>query len=431
MEAETMRRQKFFLLLLIGLYLSIVTGCFTNSGRNSANGGRSTRNKTASRLPARPAPDGFTAVNDDDGTGRALIGHFSGNARRASAAISGILQSLGGSYFDERPTATGGFCDQQDREAQASFTATLDDIPVRGVAAVVLAGDGGGSATLIFDQPEALPQSFPRLAQQLAASRPQPQPRAPVQMQRYQFPDGSGAVSLPDGWQLTSAAGGTVIAMGPQKEGIVLGGVQGVTTNPASAYPPALLAAPYSNPPRALADLLPQLSQGTRVERIIEAQAEPYGDGQSAYIHFTSANQLGRYEGLAYVIMRPAPGLNDTWIFNYSIVGAPADLFAQELPTLIDIWKSWQLSQSLVQSRIESAAQTMRSTNEILTQASQNRSEAYARANEAWDEVIRGQATIEDTSTGERARGDLNDADAIVNSDPARYRLVPLPELNR
>ncbi|HXG91637.1 MAG TPA: hypothetical protein VNN73_04625 [Blastocatellia bacterium] len=424
-----MGKHSSLLIILIVLNLAVLTGCKSDSDINS---------KRAGQLPARKTPQGFKAIDDESGSGRVLTGSFSSNARSATDALTAILGSLGSDYFDSRPTATGAFCNNEETLAQALFKATLNNVPVRGVAAVMLTGSGG-YATVVFDKPESFRDSFPRLIRQVdtgssgigsGIGR-----RGPAQLQRHALGDGSGEVGLPSGWQLQPTAGGTVMAVGPERQGVVLGGMNAVSTNPAlSGQSAGLLFAAYSNPQQVLVDVMPQISQGTRIEQIIESVDA--GDllgagGQSAYIHYRASTQYGSYEGLALIIMGPSQaGLDYLWSCFYSFVTAPAAIFKQELPTLLAIWNSWKLNGQYLAGRLMEAAQTMRSTSEIITQAGQARDEVYAKANEAWSEVLRGQATVEDVQTGGRGKADINDAYYIVQSDPTKYRIVPLSDLN-
>lgn len=227
---------------------------------------------------ARAAPQGFQVYGDPQGTGRVLFGTFSGNSRSATIVLRGILEKVRG-YFDDVPEIRSGVRDDADQHVQAMFFATIQRAPVLGVAAIDLA-NGGGSASLLFDHPETIQASFPRLRAVLAANAPQRRPEVPLQRT---LADGS-TIGVPPGWRVTNVGKGSVDMRGPRGEAISLGAAAPVYTRvqrlPGMPHN-YVLQAPCCDPARAYIALFPQIALALQqrfgappqqLRRIVEVQ---------------------------------------------------------------------------------------------------------------------------------------------------------------
>lgn len=215
---------------------------------------------------ASQVPAGYQA--HQEGSGAVLIGPHR-DSISARDLLAGSLDDLT-RYFDQRPAASGGLIDKEDREGQASFTARLQGRLVEGLA-VASTSDGGGSVIVAYDVPERLAASLPRLLAVAGKSLPQ-QGRKPVQMHSATLPDGSGTLQLPEGWQIKSATKGMVDVQGPDGAAAAFGIWFPVNT-PESV--PAelrdqLIVVPYAEPVQALQTLAPQISRA-----IVQAGGEP------------------------------------------------------------------------------------------------------------------------------------------------------------
>ncbi len=127
-----------------------------------------------------------------------------------------------------------------------------------------------------------------------------------------------------------------------------------------------------------------------------------------------------------------APIDSENWIYYMSAVTAPEQLFAEQLPVMMQMWSSWGISQALVMERMQNAMRSMRETTAILQGVNDNMRRAGERGNLAWSQTIRGVTTIENTATGARGDVDTNLVDRIVrglNEEGYSYRIVPVPEL--
>jgi hypothetical protein len=127
------------------------------------------------------------------------------------------------------------------------------------------------------------------------------------------------------------------------------------------------------------------------------------------------------------------------WGLHFSQMCAPVAIFERDLPTMIEIWSGWTVSDVEVHRRLGEAAASLKATGEILRRAREERSaHEAARAqrqdtNADFDEAIRGWRTVEDTLTGEKKQVSLGDVDIIVqglneHEGWARFKGIPLRE---
>lgn len=119
--------------------------------------------------PMAPAllPAELRILHDPQGSGLALYGALTGNAGSATGALLAMFAHS--ETFDPTPVSQLLLADQDDRRAQALFTAVAHGAPVIGIAVAVLDDPGGGVA-LLYDDAGDFPSSFPRLRQALAPS---------------------------------------------------------------------------------------------------------------------------------------------------------------------------------------------------------------------------------------------------------------------
>ena len=395
-------------------------------------------------------PPGYQLLTDPRVSGGLLIAQ-----RPAQGATSLLAQAFGEvtPFFDRRPGVFGAFRDEYDQRAEAGFHGTIGRAPVQGVAfAVVVAGVG--TVGLAFDSPHTVAQTLPRL-RQLGAARigPGEDPTRALNWRIAPFPDGSGQMKLPDGWQYTFAQKGMVAAMGPQ--GIIERAVASRVMSRAGA---AQMAAMYptlpwsgavldpTDPVSAFVEFAAQTAASIarrsgqpadRLTRVIEAipvALQAPGLTQAAYIDYEVQRAGGVWRGLTLVILGSIMS-DGSWLFYQTYVSSPAQTFAQNLPVLVRIWNSALTAPHVIQERLDNALNSLREAGEIWRQSTQNRHQAEQRIADNWTEVLRGTRVIEDTRTGTRVDANLAYSAEIVDrlnrQSPGRYREIPLRELSR
>jgi len=390
------------------------------------------------QLPDRPVPAGFTMTPDPQGTGRVLAGSFSGNARSATEAARGILSSLRG-YFDNAPEIHTAARTDTDRQVQAFFSATIQNVPVVGVIGVELNGSGG-TVAVIFDRAGSLRNSYARLRGKSAAVE---QPR----LNPVNLPDGSH-IEIPAGWRIAASGKGTVDVAGPNGESVSLGAAAPVYTQaPRSPIPGVaipdnyVLSGPCCDPVRALTALTPQFSAmaqkmglpSLQLTRVLDAQPtqSPVNGGQAAFV-FAEIQVGGRpSQSLAWIMA--APTGYGQWVYYISNVTAPKEVFAGEAQTLLAIWKSYSTNPAVFAERLDNAVKSMNAATQSVLEAGREASRVRSAVNERWDQVIRGVDTVENSTTGRRYQVDNVHArdlvDGLNQTGNGNWRVVPLDDL--
>ena len=359
-------------------------------------------------LPQRPQ-----VFQDPQSGGMASYGTLNGPAQSAQSVLLSVLEAQEGQtdrrfrFFDGIPRLQAVVADRTDQNVQALFSGTRQGTPIMGVVSVTL--DNGGSVSLLFDRPDSFSNSFLRLRQALAQSAPRGHAEVPLHPAR--LADGS-SISFPQGWNVITVNRGSVDLSGPRGEEMSLGAAASVYNHvPRPPYLPAnyVFQAPCCDPVRAYAALFPQIAgalaqRGVRppqaLDRIVEYQPTAWPRGRAAYI--LSASRMAGRPRLNYLLVVAMPGYLDPWTVYMSGVSAPADVFREELPTMLKIWGSYSVNPAIFTERLQHAAQTMKSTAEMMRATAAETSRGMQSCHEGWDQVIRGVRTIENQGTGER-----------------------------
>ena len=394
-------------------------------------------------------PTGFRNIEHTAGSGQVWLCENIGE-RSARKALLKAVDRLSGS-FHERPELYAAVGDPKNREIRALFGAHFQGTVVRGML-VAARADRGFVLACLFDTPgrlamtlqpmvQAVSRHLPALpSEQLQSTKPRQ-----VQMHRVMLPDGSGSMMLPADWQIVFAQKGMVDASGGDGSRVSLGTwgpvlppQMGASYAQMAGTTAGLLTAPYSDPITALQQLFPQFGQQVpqQILRVIDSAPTPWPHGgQAAFIHFDwqlgQGGQAQMFSSLALVGVMPGYG---QWTFYMSIVSAPSRLFAQNLPTLLDIWKNWKVSDRVHQERIMKAADNMREINNIINQTYERRQQSQDRIAADWTEVFRDQTFLRDTELAERYEVPLTqvkDWTRALNEAAGyeRYRHIPLRDL--
>jgi hypothetical protein len=316
-------------------------------------------------------------------------------------------------YFDQRPVLceNAAIVDRDDRSAQAVFTARLGGQPVLGIALCV-AGPQEGYLAAVFDRAD---QPLRPALGALVQAALEATPRAVV-WQEVPMPDGRGSVKLPKDWKILSSAQGTLVAMSAA-EGSDLGmavelgqafpvqtpeGFAKVTL-PAGPngpmdrrnYPVAL----QGDPAQAMESLLngffssySEMKGGPplRFGRLIVAESVPpaISNAQSAYLYFQSerGKPPAAQARQSLALITTAPLSQDTWMFYYSMVSAPAETFFRDLPILEEIWRSWRAADWVHAGRITAALDSQKAAGGIWRAYYESQQQLGPRTLDAWSE---------------------------------------------
>jgi hypothetical protein len=398
-------------------------------------------------------PPGYQLLTDPQVSGGLLIAQRQGVTAATPLLIRGFTEVA--TFFDGRPRPTGGVRDAHDQQAEVGFQATIQRAPVTGVV-IATVRRGIGTIGFVFDSPQTLARTLPRLLQLGGSPAGSPQGSCsppPVNWQVVRYPDGSGQIQLPEGWRITGAHKGMVSASGPHGE--IAHGIwtqimtrAGAASIYASGLAPGTLPIPVADPTDPVvvlqvkwAHVAAQMRQQghpvTRITRIIEAAPRPVPQGLSSV---TMIDFEYEYNGLMYrnisQLILGTLAMDGSYLYYESSEASRSECFGQNLPTLIRISDSAQTAGHVVRERLENAMNSLRQAGEIYRQTIQNRNRAQDRMHADWTEAFRGTRIVEDTRTGR-----WHDADLAYSGDTVRrlneregydrYREIPLRDLNR
>jgi len=373
----------------------------------------------AAGTPAVPATDRGQAFTIHVQRGSATAAF-----REAAGALrAGRLKNL---------VVRSALADRRDRFVQAFVSANSQGTPVVGVLFAGADGIAGG----VIDTAARLPRSYPSLMRRLQRMLPS-QPvhsggggYAPLPLRTVSF--GSGTIGLPAGWQVANSFQGCVEAVSQQDHGyIALGCPQFGVVPPGlpGTNPRVVLVAPFGNP----VQMLGQVGRQLNLESLHAVEVQPIASGlpggRAAYILFDYHVHGAPFRGLAMINMAPVDQMSYT-VFK-SMFMLPANSFARLAPTMWRSWQSWGVDRGVLNGRMVAAAQSMREAGALITGANAAAQRATSSANAGFDEYIRDAATVEHIDTGARAEGSALSAQAIVDRDPTKYRIVPASELLR
>jgi hypothetical protein len=352
-------------------------------------------------------------------------------------------------FFDGRPQVVAGVADVRDQQAEVAFRVSKGNVPLVGVATAVIEGETATLA-LAFDTSNTFPQSFPRLLQIAGLSGGSDSGACPPPAHTWRtvpYFDGSGQMTLPQGWQLTAAHQGVARAEGPH--GIVEFGITFSAISHAGAaqrarfgLPTLVLVVDPTDLPSALvgvwtAVVRQGLTPPFRIRRVIESLPVPSQGKipmQAGFVHYEIDHE-GMVKRVLALVNMAALDADGQWVYFESHVVAPLTCFGQNLPTLFQIWTSAQVSPQEFQRRLDGAMSSLRAAHEMQWQGMRNRNRRDDDRYAAWREQHIGVRVVEDTIGGTRRPVDHGHSTELVRKlneqEPGRYREIPLGELNR
>lgn len=358
------------------------------------------------RTSARPPqlPKGFERIEPVPGKGTLLLSRVD----KAGSATDQIRDVFGqmAEYFDHRPVAGAAVRDKQDLQAQATFTATVGGTPIRGIA-MASVQDGRTQVGLAFDQADRAPETIDALALELVdqVRREAQQTADRIVLREHQFPDRSGTVRLPEGWQIAFANKGAVDITGPQGQSLSLGVAsqvfipKGTVAGPTPGPVGMLLVAPLAKPAEALEAMVPQINSiarqvnpaapTVRFGKIIEQAPVEFPGGKGAFIHYMVFVDDVPHDALSLIGVSPLTP--DSWMFYQSTAIAPTRRFTHDLPLMVRIWQSWQIDQRTLDERMEKARDALDETLEIIESSHRFREQVFDNIHTKWSSHFRGE----------------------------------------
>lgn len=420
------------------------------------------------------AEDALKTISNPGG-GQIIYGPM-GPQRSVQAAMGYMLQQIHGHYGD-RPQVGRLIQDRSGQSLAAFFSLTARNYGGQRVAGLVMVSvpqGGQPSAAVITDDAQRFPRTLNPMLQRLNAewnSNPGPSTDSgggpgpagvAAPLNPVNFPDGSGSVGLPAGWQLTAAHGGAFEAHGPNGERLVFGIYTPAIdpTNPQARYrlnmetqggrlplPGMYVAVPYSmDPGQAYISVANQLAQKQRRQpptlNITKVTQVPSQGRAGIYV---IQADLDIHDGKGFVAMTsevvrmpPFDALGN-WSMTAYQANVPKPLAEQESATVAAIYRSYNVNQQVVVGQIQQGIKlNTEMTNNALARARASQAQfddklAHDRANQdmrdrtnqGFANILLDQTVIQDTE--HNARGTISNdyADALVKANPNRFQYVP------
>lgn len=358
------------------------------------------------------------------------------NTASARGATREMLGELGRKYGGIN--VIGGMGDVDDRRADAVFSIAQNGVQYDGLLYATVNADNKCKVTV---QMAKRGRMYDMLAQGNApqnsagSGQPAAEPLTP-----HQFPDGSGSINLPAGWNITEANKGTVVAAGQNGDIVELGVFTQVYTQATVGGAPPVMV-----PWGAAEMMFPDATQGfwnllsrtggpyRRFDKIVEStMLETQQNSQKMLTVYDWEMDGKTYRSLGLFIAQPTSQFS--WLYYLSSVSAPKTQFTRDLPTLMAIWCSRQVDPGVTTERLRNAAAKLRSCTDIVSDVNANRQRTFDRANDNWTEYFRGQTFVRDANTGETREVDTNGLQEAVNRQNEhegfnRFNVIPRRDL--
>ena len=353
------------------------------------------------------------------------------------------------------------------------FTVTgknQDGKPMEGLAIVYAPKTGTAGGAVLMDDADRFPTTvnsmFTRLKQELgappsssgapsaaggsgapsnagtSAAAPVPVKSGPPQpLQPDVFPDGTGVIGLPAGWQAGQAQKGDVSASGPNGEKLRFGWTIAVIdpTNPQSralmgnsrgAAPGNFVAIPYSaDPATAYKAAFTQLAQKARKQPpdidIAKVEDIPMQGGKNymLYGHMDFHDNQGKQYLVAQMI-NTMPLTMGTWQMTLHVMYGPEQVMGAEASTIAAIFPSYSRDNNRLNAIVNTQIQqSIAVTNQALNMVAQY-TDSSDRMTAGMSNMLRDQTVVVDTQTGGHATTSDGLAGALINANPNRFQSV-------
>jgi hypothetical protein len=259
-------------------------------------------------------------------------------------------------------------------------------------------------------------------------------------LQRAVFPDGTGSIGLPAGWQMQNAAKGDVTAAGPNGEKLRFGWTIAVLdpTNPGSralmgngrSAPSNFVAIPHSaDPATAFKAAFTQLAQKAHkqppVIDIAKVQEIAMQGGANEFmfgdIDFNDG--VGKQYLVAQMVNTPVIAAG-SWQMTLWVMYGPQQVMGQEASTIAEIFPNYSRNTQMVNVIVnQQIQQSIAVTNQALNTVAQYNDSAD-RMTAGMSNMLRDQSVVVDTRTGGHATTSDDLAGALINANPGRFQTV-------
>lgn len=397
-----------------------------------------------------------------DGRGGGKIVYGAMEHTSAAGAMGAVLHYVH-HEFGDAPVVGKVFQSRGGQDFGAFFTVTAKTRggkPFAGLAIVSLAPGMTVAAAALFDESARFAQTEPTLLRTLievwrtaaapSATGTSNSPSVPA-LTPTRFPDGSGAVNLPEGWRITFASHGAALIVGPHDEAVMLSNSVGPIFDPQNPQVQARLRfANPRNPPilcptsDALHTYLCVLRRNNKDPTFQLKQSRPIPALRLAVQAVLIDADLDLHDGkglrsceLGLSVTAVGPQGGRTLGINGTC--APQAAAAQEQPTLKAIYDSYSMNGQVVarefkgdEARSRQAGNNARNQANAAHATEDQRSAAFQahmdnidRFSKSFQNIQLDQTELQDNE--QKTRGAVPNAlaDAWVKANPDRYQTVP------
>ncbi len=363
---------------------------------------------------------------DKNATGEILAGFFTVTGKNLDGKA---MEGLAIVYAPKSGTAGGAvLLDDADRfptTVNAMFARLKQELgaPASGSGAQASAGGSGASA-----------------GSSAATTAPVKAGSAPP-LQRAVFPDGTGSIGLPAGWQMQNAAKGDVSAAGPNGEKLRFGWTIAVLdpTNPGSralmgnsrgAAPGNFVAIPHSaDPATAFKAAFTQLAQKARkpapVIDIAKVQDIPMQGGANEFLSGDIDFNDGKGKQFLLTQMISTQILAaGSWQMTLYVMYGPPQVMGQEASTIAEIYPNYSLNARAVNAIVSQENQQIIAITNSTLNMIQQYTDSSDRMTAGMSNMLRDQSVVVDTQTGGHATTSDDLAGALINANPGRFQTV-------
>jgi hypothetical protein len=403
---------------------------------------------------------GTLSVIDGAHGGKVVYGPV--NEASPQKAMSAVLRYVH-TQFGEAPLVGKVFQSRDGQNFGAFFTVTgkrHGDKRVAGLVIVSLARDAAPAAAVLYDESARFAQTEPLLLRSLtdawrsAATAASPTPASNVgsvpPLTPTRFPDGSGAVNLPAGWQITFSSHGAAVIAGPRGERVLLSNSIGPIYD--SNNPQVRARLRYANPNRgpilcpnsdALNTYLCVLQRNSSRPTFHLEKSQPIPALRRAVQAVLIDADLDLHDGrgplsceLGLSITAIGPQGDRTLGINGTC--APQPSAAQEQPTLKAIYDSYSINGQVVaqeyagdERRSRAAGNNARIQANAAHAAEDARSASFQahmdnidRFSKSFQNYQLDQTELQDNEQNARGAVPNELADALVKANPSRFQTV-------
>jgi hypothetical protein len=416
--------------------------------------------------------DGLKTI-DNPGGGQIVYGPVAGQTSM-QGAMGAMLRNVH-SRFGERPQI-GRFFQSGGSDSVATFFTVMAKSQggkhIAGMVIVSMPSGGPPTGAIVYDDAQRFGTTANPMLKKLnevwhvdsakptaASGASVPATNVPP-LQQTPFPDGSGSIGLPAGWQITSAGKGVVNAVGPNSESIHFGLYFPILDprnpqNQMSLRSGRPLPGMYTAYPsggdlvQAFLAVVQQVHQKQHAAmptiNITSSKKMPTSPTETDSVLLTA--DIDSHDGkglmawsLLVSALRPITG--GTWAITVNQGSLPKRLADQEWPTITAIANSWRLNGAVIQAQTQAEigrikqiganskaqADAAHAAEDAHNASVEARWDSQARSNQNFSNYLLDQTVVQDNNTGGHATVWNQAADSLVKADPNRYQYVQSPD---